>query len=507
MTLNHSLDPARTPVIVGVGEIADRPAHLENSLEPAALIAEALRRADRDTGGSTLLPFVDSLDVVNSVTCRYDDLPSRVSVLSSISPRRAIHGALGGESPVRLLHEAAMRIAEGLSETAIICGAEASYARYHAERTGVNLPWPPADNSWYDLLARHSHPHAVALGVAQPSTVYPFFENALQAALGQTPSEGRRRSAELWSEYAEIALQNPCSWIRRPVSADEIASTSVANRMIAWPYPKLMMANPTVNQGAAVLITSLARARQLGVPAKRMVFFWSGASAVDPRDYLLRDQFVRSPAMEAVLNECTRAVESAGQKIGAMELYSCFPCVPKMVQQALHFADQHAPSVTGGLTFFGAPLNNYMTHAACEMVRRLRDGSVDSGLLYGQGEFVTKHHALVLGTKSPPDFELCGDHSVQADADARRGPSPGLYIGAGDSAKIETHTVLFERDQSVRHGIVIVRVQSGERAIARISKESQAALDLLTSPDESPIGKLGQIQRASDGLYEWSFAR
>ncbi len=30
---------------------------------------------------------------------------------------------------------------------------------------------------------------------------------------------------------------------------------------------------------------------------------------------------------------------------------------------------QIAPTVTGGLTFFGAPLNNYMTHAAVAMVQ------------------------------------------------------------------------------------------------------------------------------------------
>ena len=42
------------------------------------------------------------------------------------------------------------------------------------------------------------------------------------------------------------------------------------------------------------------------------------------------------------------------------------------------------PTVAGGLTFFGAPLNTYMTHAACAMVRKLRNGA-KLGLLYGQG--------------------------------------------------------------------------------------------------------------------------
>ena len=38
--------------------------------------------------------------------------------------------------------------------------------------------------------------------------------------------------------------------------SDEITTPSPANRLIAWPYTKLMVANPTVNMGAAVLLTS-----------------------------------------------------------------------------------------------------------------------------------------------------------------------------------------------------------------------------------------------------------
>ena len=82
-----------------------------------------------------------------------------------------------------------------------------------------------------------------------------------------------------------------------------------------------------------------------------------------------------------------------GKAFDAIELYSCFPCVPKMARRTLGLGADVQPTVTGGLTFFGAPLNTYMTHAACAMVRKLRDGA-QLGLLYGQGGFVTKHHAL-----------------------------------------------------------------------------------------------------------------
>ena len=89
-----------------------------------------------------------------------------------------------------------------------------------------------------------------------------------------------------------------------------------------------------------------------------------------------------------------------GRKFDAIELYSCFPCVPKMARRTLGLGRDVQPTVTGGLTFFGAPLNTYMTHAACAMVRKIRSGA-KLGLLYGQGGFVTKHHGLVLSREMP----------------------------------------------------------------------------------------------------------
>src|SRR6202011_3113390 len=110
------------------------------------------------------------------------------------------------------------------------------------------------------------------------------------------------------------------------------------------------------------------------------------------------------------------------------ELYSCFPCVPKMARRMLGLGPDVQPTVTGGLTFFGAPLNTYMTHAACAMVRKMRDGA-KLGLLYGQGGFVTKHHGLVLSRRAPA-AALAQDTSVQAEAASHRGRVPDFVTEA-----------------------------------------------------------------------------
>lgn len=90
-------------------------------------------------------------------------------------------------------------------------------------------------------------PVARMLGVIDPAQIYPFYEMATQAAWGQTPEAGQAASAELWERYATVAARNPSAWIRTAPDAATIAAVSTDNRLIAWPYPKLMVANPSVN--------------------------------------------------------------------------------------------------------------------------------------------------------------------------------------------------------------------------------------------------------------------
>src|SRR5262249_15751999 len=146
------------------------------------------------------------------------------------------------------------------------------------------------------------------------------------------------------------------------------------------------------------------------------------ASAEEPRDYLVRDQFYESHPQNAVLKAVMDLVGGDGKKFDAIELYSCFPCVPKMARRTLGLGADVQPTVTGGLTCFGAPLNTYMTHAAVAMVRRLRKAG-RLGLLYGQGGFVTKHHGVVLSREKPTQA-MTQETSVQAEADRNRRKVP-----------------------------------------------------------------------------------
>src|ERR1700692_2504851 len=293
----------RIPVLVGVGEIVDRPKEISRGLEPLALLFEALKRAEADSGGK-LLGEIQSLDIVNFLSWRYRDPEKQLAGRLGIKPKHAYYGPVGGESPIRYLHEAAQRIARGECSVAAVCGAEAQSSATKAERAGVKLPWTPFAHDVEEPKrgAAFQKPTAVKLRVFRPVTVYPFYEAATSAHWGQTPREAMAESGELWASYSNVACQNPNAWLKRRCTPGEITTPSPDNRLIAWPYTKLMVANPSVNMGGAVLMTSLAKARAAGIAEDSLIHVWGGASAEEPRDYLIRDQFFQSHPQNAVLN-------------------------------------------------------------------------------------------------------------------------------------------------------------------------------------------------------------
>jgi acetyl-CoA C-acetyltransferase len=499
--------PETTPVIVGVGEVIDRPERVEDAREPLALMALALRAAN-DDAGAELLSRAESLEVIAFISWRYANPAAQLCGLLGISPQRQVNASVGGETPTRLIHEAAVRIARGEQRVAAIVGGEAMNARTRARREQARLSWQPqVSREEAAPFPSGDFPLSAVsrqLGVTDPAHIYPLYEMAAQAAWGQTPAQGQAESAQLWEQYARSAAENPFAWNRKSLGAADIAEVSEENRLIAWPYPKLMVANMHVNQAAAVIVTSLAAARAAGVPEDRIVHVWGGALAHEPGNWLERDGYHHSTAQDAVLQRATGIVGGDARRFDRLELYSCFPVVPKMALRSLGLDPRrHAPSVAGGLTFFGGPLNNYMSHAVCAMVRALRGKRDEIGLLYGNGGYVNKHHTLVLGAR-PPEHALDADYSVQAQAEAARGPVPQLAdISYQGPAKVETYTVIYARDGRPLHGIVVALTPDERRTLAKVLPEDEVTMSMLLSTSRTAVGSAGHIRVDTFGCPVW----
>lgn len=500
-----TIDPARVPVIAAVGEHVDRPADPMAALEPVALMAEALLAAERDAGVA-LLPSLEAVDLVGLVSWRYVDPVGLLCNRLGIDPARRTNSSMGGETPMRLIHDAALAIARGEVRVAAVVGGEATQASNRAKRDKLKLPWTQLASKDEAVRFPSSSyavsPPAKAFGMRDPAQIYPFYEMATQSAWGQSPAQALQNSADLWAAFAAVAAENPAAWIRTAPDAATIGTVSADNRLINWPYPKLMVANPSVNQAAAVIVMSLAAAREAGIPEENLIFLWGGAAAKEPEDYLLRDSYAHSTAQEAVL-ERANEIAAGVARLDLLELYSCFPVVPKMALRALGIAEGDAvPTITGGLTFFGAPLNNYMTHATVAMVRSLRERRDAVGLLYGQGGYVNNHHALVVSA-TPSGTALASTYSVQEMADARRGEVPALVLDYSGPATIETYTVRYDRSGAAQDGIVIARTPARERLMAMVAIDDTPSMALLQSTAANAIGSVGHVRRDPFGNLVW----
>jgi acetyl-CoA C-acetyltransferase len=160
--------------------------------------------------------------------------------------------------------------------------------------------------------------------------------------------------------------------------------------------------------------------------------------------------------------------------------------------------------VAGGLVFFGAPVNNYMGHAICAMVRALRAGLGRTGLLYGNGEYVTKHHALVLADRPAPLPHPVRNLDLQAELDDAVHGVPAVEAGYSGPSRIETYTVKYGRDGVPERGTVIARSPDGKRHLARVT--DAGALAALVAPAQEAIGLAGNARLHDDGLTYWELA-
>lgn len=486
------------PVIVGVGEINDRPRANAVGLDSVELMTAAARLANTDSGGG-FLDQCDWLAITPQISFREYDVPAMLPKALGIAPATIIQASIpNGDTPVRHLNEAANAIASGNATVCLLVGGEAirESARRAAAAGNSKALFAGSAASASDLRRRY--------GLITPSDIYPLYENACRAAWGQTLAEGQAESAEIWSRLSEVAVNAEGAWLKQPRSTEEISDINSDNRLIAFPYSKLMVANASVNQGAAVFVTSLAKARAAGISDSQLVYIGAGAAAHEDEEPLARASWTGSVSMNVVLEKVMTFNQLTVEDLDHIELYSCFPCVPKIARRALGLSLEKPLSVHGGLTFGGGPIGNYMLHATAAMVRSLRS-SGKFGLLYGNGGHCTHNHAIVLARNPIEGVDFPQNYHVQALADALREPIPAINDAYQGPAVIETYTVFYKRDGTADYATVIGRNTVGERVLARINGSDDNGIRFLSSGDSEPVGSHGETILKGDTLH-WQYA-
>ncbi|KAA9153183.1 acetyl-CoA acetyltransferase [Amycolatopsis acidicola] len=486
-------DP-RTPVLVGVGQFAERlddPGY--RRLSAVGLAAEALRAALEDTGADPaavaaaadtaagVRQFEISSPLGHAPLGKSDNYPRSVARRAGADPARAILEVSGGQSPQHLVTELAGTIAAGGSRVAFVFGSEAiSTARAFAGAEGKPDFTEHVEGSLEDRgfgLKGLAGQQLVAHQLIDAPSQYALFENARRARLKQSREEYARTMGELFAPFTKVAAANPYAAAPVERSAEELATPTERNRPIADPYTRFLVARDQVNQGAAAVLMSVEAARELGVPPEKWVFLHGHS---DLREQHLMDRVDLSTGQAAV-RSVQHALELAGisvAELSTIDLYSCFPIAVFAVCEGIGLAtdDPRGLTLTGGLPFFGGAGNDYSLHAIAETVQRLRAEPGAYGLVGANGGMLSKYSTGVYST-TPADWRASRDAGLQAEIDAL--PVVEQAVHPDGWATVETYTV---KHGHGRTGVLIGRLEADDRRFVALAEDSELLdqLDLGT---------------------------
>ncbi|MHB1712765.1 MAG: acetyl-CoA acetyltransferase [Acidimicrobiales bacterium] len=520
---------------MGVGQVTNRPGNrgdVASRPEPFELIVEATRAAAEDcsgavaggaaTAGDRLLKLAQSIRILNPLCWAYINPGQLVADKMGVAPHQFMLAATGGNNAQAWVSRTALEIGRGDLDVAVVAGADCGYSVAAARRDPDRpvLPWTGqgADTARPLVFGSGRRPATDAeeeRGLDCPITVYPLFENALRAQSGRRLEEHRERISRLWSRFSEAAASNSYAWLPEQHSAEEIATPGESNRMVAYPYTKLLTANPQVDQGAALIMCSAESAESAGVPPDRWIFPLAGADADDHWFLSHRADFCSSPAIRLAARSALSLAGSDIDQIAHFDLYSCFPSAVIIAASELGISvdDPGRPlTKTGGLTFAGGPGNNYCTHSIASMVTALRSDPGSFGYISGVGWYMTQHSVGIYGTH--PGHPPTGGHmdlpngTLTEEAGGFRWASPTAAVGvlpqgstdadASGEITVETYSVVYGREGSPSRAVVACSTLDGRRAWATVDDADQLAM-LVT---EEGCGRLGTLR--ADGTVDLS---
>lgn len=452
-----------TPVLVGVGVVEQRLADPLQASEAAALMSEAARRAAHDAGSKQLLSDCDIIMTPQGMW-GYSD-PARLVADAVGAARAHTVYAKFGILQQSLFREACRRIAEGQAEVVMVTGGEARYRQLQAEIKGVEIAdtvqtaapdevLEPAEEMWLESETQ--------AGLGMPVGFYALMETARRHAMGIDVETHRDQLAALYSRFADIALANPHAWKRQPVAAATIRNASEKNRMLAFPYTKLHNTSWNVDQAAALIFCSAAKAEALGVPRSQWVFPLASVESNHMVSVSQHQDLARSIGAEIAAQRVLALAGIGVAQLDYIDLYSCFPVAVELFADALGLGDIQDRTFTGGMPFAGGPLNNYVLQATCRLVELLREKPGSHGLVSSVSGLLTKQGFGIFSRQAPTPGFAWEDVTEEV---ARKNPPREVLDHYAGAAHIAAYTVLFQEDAPWRL-VAVCDVAESKRAVA-----------------------------------------
>ena len=483
----------RNPVIVGVGQFKQQLEDVSLAEEQYVLMEQALRLAADDAGAPKLLTDIDRLLVIGGMWS-YPDPGRLIADAVGSSNARTFLTAMGGNMPQATVSDCCQRIAAGEMEIAAVVGGEAVYSKNKLRKLGEDLSKSGVDLEKAERFGENvsmSSQHERDKGFLMPTQIYPLFESAIRAHRKETHYEHRMRISSLWEGFNRVAAANEHAWVQTPMTAEEIMEPTTDNRMVGYPYTKAMNANSFVDFGGAIIICSVAKARSLGIDSDNWVFPHSATDGHATFLFSERDNFHESPAIRVTSKRCLELADISIDDVGPMDLYSCFPSVVQITMNELGIDPERAATTTGGLSFFGGPMNSYVIHAIASTIDEIRKTG-EYGFVHANGGYATKHACAVYHNKPPKgQFRRM---NVQEEIEA----SPKREVEENPIGKsvVEAYTVLHGREGPDK-ALMTTLMEDGKRALASTS-DAQTMQSMMS---EEYVGKT--LEFSANGSFEF----
>lgn len=490
-----SIEPKR-PVIIGVAEWTGRDSAPADALSPVDMLERVAKAALADAGASTSLvdaitdisvvrTFFDSTPAYQAPGVSYSNLPRSLAKRLAANPSGLTYPHVGGNTPQFQVNTYAERLAAGQGDVVVLAGAEAMRTMNNAARQGFELNWIEDTGDTPELIGDGTpgvNKHEMAHNIGVPVSTYPLYENAIGHHAGRTPAEQRAFCGELFAPFSDVAATNPYSAFTQRYRPEELSEVGPGNRMLAYPYTKRMVAQMYVDQAAAVVMTTYARAKELGVADEKIIHLHGCADTKEKWFISDRVDYHSCPAMRVGSQHAFDMAGKTAADMAFFDLYSCFPSAVEVGCDALgvDMFDPRGMTVTGGLPFFGGPGNNYTMHGIATMATKLRAQRGSFGYATGNGWYLTKHSFGVYSTAAPQGpFERAAPASYQSEIDALE--SPAFTQEPQGAGRVETYTVVYGKEGASK-GIFIGRTNDTNARFLAVSKDPATLEQMIDKP-------------------------
>jgi len=463
-----------TPVVIGISSIQQKGSY--DDLDEALILMEkATQKAISDSTNPNIVNYIDQIQIPKGFW-KYRDPGKWIAKRNGMKSAKTTVTKIGVLQQ-NLINTACKDIVDGKINASLIIGGEARYKKIQAlKENKVFVETELNTNPDYYVKADHdlqTQDERDELGLMAVG-YYAILETAYRAQKKLSIQEHKEKISELYEIFSKIAKENPDGWLDKSLVASEIIKVSKSNPLQALPYNKFHCTTWNVNQASAMIICSENLANNLDIPLSKRVYPVASSESNHMIAPIQRPHLSKSYGLDLAVKFIKDVCRNNNIEPNLYELYSCFPIAVQMFSDSLGLNENQSKTVTGGMSFAGGPLNNYMIHSTVKMLSKIRSDHSNIGLVTGVSGMMTKQ-ALALWSKKP----LIDFISKDVTKEAKLEEAPVQM-----SEELEGMAMII--------GYTIFKDNNGELKAVIYSEDSKKKRKVLISYDNEILKSMGE---------------